>query len=835
MLDSIKRKLELIRCFLISLRYLQFQQIGLFHRGYYLACNPDLGLFSRIPLIHYLYVGWKEGRRPNVFFSPSYYLQQCPELVQKRREPLLHYCQKGWLEGKLPSKLFLPDYYTRQQPQLTEPVGNQLIHYLEKGIVQGRRPSPYIDLQYYRHHYSDVPTGAQSALDHLVTVGVKENRRPGPYFDTSWYVDKTTNLHCCADDALNHYLEQGTKNGKSPLPLFDPQFYGRNNPEIAKSTIDLFAHYFRYGLPKDEKPSSFFDPQFYRKEYSDVDLSGMSPLHHYLEIGVFEGRYPDRRVKSLADKPVISIIVPVYNVQQSLLNNCIRSVLYQSYPYWQLCLADDCSNDPDVRKTLKKWSSRDNRIKTIFLDSNHGISGATNSAAALATGEFLAFLDNDDELTPDCLYEIADCLGRTGADLIYTDEELINNDSQRTAVFYKPDFNRELLLGHNYITHLVVAEKKLFEKTGGLVTQYDGAQDFDLCLKLSEKAHTIVHLDKVLYRWRASESSTSIDHSQKTYADEAGRKALIDVMNRNNIKGDVEATKWKFYYRFRREIETTPLVSILVNCRGDHKTIEKSLGSLFAKTTYPNVECICLLPAGLIEDLSKTLQSYQNNLLLLEKEPDEPSASFFNRGVKTSRGDYLIFISGWLQPLSTDWVDALMEYGQKEKTGFVGGRIFQHNSDGETNLTIPDISNPDPYYFANFFQSSSCHMNSLECAQEVLTTTPDLSLCTRPTFLELGGFDSAEFPELLFMHDLCLRLGQQGYMNFYTPYCEAQHVTKDTTFRQDKMMSEFKKEQEGFQRKWRVLLEKGDPYWNNSLLNEHGIDNSKFLTWYTGD
>ncbi len=197
-------------------------------------------------------------------------------------------------------------------------------------------------------------------------------------------------------------------------------------------------------------------------------------------------------------------MVPVYNVDPAHLNSCIRSVLYQSYPHWELCLADDCSTDPRIRPLLAEWTATDSRIKVTSLAENSGISAATNAAASLAGGSWLAFLDNDDELSPDALQIVVERINRTPGDLYYSDEDLIGADGRRFSVFRKPGYNGELLLCHNYVTHWVVTKKILYDQIGGCDSACDGAQDLDLFLKLSEQAENIIHIPQVLYHWRAS-------------------------------------------------------------------------------------------------------------------------------------------------------------------------------------------------------------------------------------------------------------------------------------------------------------------------------------------
>lgn len=237
--------------------------------------------------------------------------------------------------------------------------------------------------------------------------------------------------------------------------------------------------------------------------------------------------------------------------------------MFQSYPKWELCLVDDASTQAHV-DLLEKWKKLDKRIKVKVLQSNQGISGATNEAAKLATGEYIGFLDNDDELKPEALYHMVSRINTTGADLLYSDEELIDHNGRLVHVFRKPGFNRELLYSHNYITHFVVAHRELFFAVDGLNTAKDGAQDFDFLLKATEKAKNVDHVARSLYRWRATETSTTINHDSKSYADEAGKRALEDTLKRLKIDGNVLGADWKFYYKIIRRIQKIKLLTSYV-------------------------------------------------------------------------------------------------------------------------------------------------------------------------------------------------------------------------------------------------------------------------------
>ncbi|MDD3815373.1 MAG: glycosyltransferase [Desulfocapsaceae bacterium] len=806
----------------------------MFDRDYYLLTNPDLTKWTLIPLVHYLRTGWREGRRPNPFFDPLFYIRNYPESAAGKEEPLYHYIREGWRKGYLPSCQFSPDYYLQQAPPITEKV-NPLAHYLGQGHRDGRKPSLYFDPDYYLRTCPDAAKSGMSPFHHYVTIGIKEKRSPSPFFDVAWYLDRTPALRTMSVDPVAHYMEFGAVEGKSPIPLFDPLYYREQYSDLEKDE-ELYTHYLTVGLADDRRPSKWFDPAFYRSAYPDCLGEGLSPLEHYLEKGIYEQRYPDARVQNLLRKPLISIVVPVYNVEAHYLNNCIRSVVYQAYPHWELCLADDCSSQPHIRQLLEQWAAKDKRIKATFLETNQGISKATNAAASLASGEYIAFLDNDDELTVDCLYQVVKVIGETRADLLYSDEDLIGADGRRFSVFYKPGFNPELLLSHNYITHLMISRRTLFDAVGGLNAKYDGAQDYDLVLKLSEQAQQIVHLPQVLYHWRASETSTSINHEQKSYADEAGRNAVVAAMERRCIDAEVQATDWKFYYRVQRKLCSRPFVSILVYWKDDPADASAWLRSLLDSTAYDQFEILLMMSAAADREgaYCQAVTEVGANIICLPVEEGLGRAALYNLAVGQSRGEYLVFFDCEVTVRSADWLELLLAQAQEKGIGAVACGMHATKGGEQEIETLPDISNDSSCYYLNFLQQCSVHMNGLQWLQNVLAVPWELCLVSKELFESCDGFDESNFPSLFWGVDFCLRLREQGQENIYIPpYGVAElPAKKDDNSAVRGEMKEWGEERRRFQARWQKLLLQGDPYYNLGVLDNRHIAVDQFLKWY---
>ena len=505
-------------------------------------------------------------------------------------------------------------------------------------------------------------------------------------------------------------------------------------------------------------------------------------------------------------KPVISIITPVYNTDEQLLRRCINSVLFQAYPQWELCLADDGSEREQVKKLLGEYERFDNRIKVKFLDQNRGISEASNEAASLATGEFIGFLDHDDELAPEALFEVAMAINSVEPDIIYTDEDLINLESRYLDSFYKPGFNNELLLTHNYITHLLVTRRELFAAVGGFSSECAGAQDFDLVLKLTEKAGKIHHIPLPLYHWRASDTSTSVNHTQKTYADEAGKKALLAALSRRLVEAVVEPGEWKFYYRPRRVISEKPAISLIVYI-DESLSVEKWYAGIKPYLTYEPLE-IQIIAADYLrcKDFIEGLSSAPSVTIHNAGDFSSP-ANLYNWPVWHSEAEHILFVNPGLIPANSDWVKTLLEYSQEKAVGCVTGFIEQDSK--EKDKKALELTAGGPWHqFKQFFVNASRDINNVYCAQNVQAVSVDLCMIKKSLFAEFNGLSENTLNSYFFDVDFCLTLRKYGYENVYTPQCRMSGKVEEQEVISDRDAEGELKE---FRKKWKDVLKKGDP------------------------
>lgn len=758
-------------------------------------------------------------------FDPGYYIESKGGAEGSDPDPLWGYVKTDWSAvGGDPHPLFDTAYY-KSRYKAEDEHQNPFVFYLRHGWKQGHRPGPYFDTDLYQGQSGWAPEDG-NPLIHYIRHGDKLGLSPSHCFDYEYYLDKNPVVNVARHEIIKHYKLHGARLNKSPLPLFDAVYYRSQHGE---DIVDPLAHYLTWAANTGAWPNNFFDPDFYVANCGE-QVEREDAFSHYLSRGVFQGYHCNERSAALAGGPRISLLVPVYNPKPSVLRNCIRSVLYQAYPNWELCLVDDCSPADDIRELLESWAAKDSRIKLKFLGKNSGISAATNAAATLATGDYLGFLDNDDELAVDCLLEVAEVIAGEAADLVYTDEDLIGDDSSTLSVFRKPRLNRELLLSHNYITHFVCVDRSLFDGVGGLSSQFDGAQDYDLMLKLVEVSKKAVHIPEVLYHWRASESSTSINHEQKNYANESGRAALAAAMERRNLPFVARNSELNFYYRLAMGDEvaaSTATVSVLIWCGGDavgRHTIEE----IQELADYERVEFL------LVGDASTGTPSGDDGgrARIVITGENETRSSTLLRAARQASGEYLVFLDG-AGTLSRAWLAELLLPLSFPGVELVCGRVTYEGADGPSYL-VPDLVNRSARYLQTFIHSASRHMAGLHCLQEVSFAGPDLSLVGREHFLGfLERENNREDSGLFTMLAYSMHLSVAGKRMVYTPFASIDRDMEQTSYF-DKDLPGQQEEKREFQK---LLRERGwlyDPLYNPSLLEDHGIDPGQYRRWLWG-
>lgn len=809
-----------------SLHYRTLLSSRLFDAKYYRQQDPQLERIWHNVLAHYVVYGWRERRKPSPLFDPAWYIEQNPEA--KEQDPLLHYIDSG--EKSDPNPLFWLDYYGAQVRKRCSGSVKPLFHYLHDGWKNGYNPNPFFDsLRYATTYESRIPQG-MNPLAYYLEFGFSEPFHPLSFFDTRFYLEDNPSLNEVRMPLLLHYIRFGAVEGRSPNRFFDPDYYREKNHLEKQPAWKGFAHYVTTGAQEKRRPNRLFDPEFYAEQYPHYQDSHSFPLLHYQETGVLDGNYPCREISELEKKPLISIITPVYNTEERLLRRCIHSVLYQAYPHWELCLVDDGSTKPHVRSLLKEYAALDKRIKIRMLEENSGIAGASNAGVEITEGDYVAFLDHDDELCLDTLYETVVAIIGNDASVVYTDESLVNLESRHLENFYKPDFNETLLLNHNYITHFLVARRSLLRKCGCFAGDYSGAQDYDLVLKLTEKSESIVHIPKVLYKWRAHEVSTSINHEQKLYADDAGKKALNSALTRRRLDSQAVATDLRFYYQLTAA-KPEPSISVILGPGVDLENLMPAYRT-FTGNYAGHVEFI--VPVGDEKDLPASSNVPQSAVLTgIESRNGETAPAWRNRAAKGAKGEFLLFLDVTLA-VQKGSVRDLLAYATLPNAGMIGCHLLFAESEGRHSGVTPDLNNKSWSYWISFVREGSLHLNGMHCPQDVRAVMETPCIISKSTFFEVGGYDE-EFSNLGLSHlDLCYKLLSE-YRNIYVPYFVLKSSLSYSEYcRITDPAAKGEAEKETFRVRWNHLMTAGDPYYNQNVLTENGIKREAFFSWYAG-
>lgn len=474
-------------------------------------------------------------------------------------------------------------------------------------------------------------------------------------------------------------------------------------------------------------------------------------------------------------QPKISILLPVYNTEERWLRRAIDSVRQQLYPQWELCIADDASTMPHIRNTLEAYRRLDPRIKVVYHQTNGHISAASNSALRLATGEFVALLDHDDEIAPLALFEVIKLLNKyPQADLIYSDEDRLEPDGSRSEPFFKPDWSPYLLQSINYITHFAVLRRSVVEHIGGFRDAFVGSQDHDLFLRFTEQSDQVYHIPKVLYSWRKIPTSTALDLKAKPYSQDATFRALTEVVRRRALPADVVPGSYPPLLRIRHRIVGTPLVSIIIYSDNSDDAIStlKYIQNLSKNTAYQNCEIIIVAEPKYGDELRQAVALEQTDVVIALNSQTSLSESL-SIGAAQAQGEFLLFLGKGIQPVNDDWLTAMLEYAQLPGTGCVGAKLRSkqgHVVSAGMALGINGVAG-HPGRGLSDVPQIILYLNLKDMVREVSAVSAACLMIRRKLFHQVNGFDAA-FQHAFCDVDLCLRLSQLGYRNLYTPYAK---------------------------------------------------------------
>ena len=511
-------------------------------------------------------------------------------------------------------------------------------------------------------------------------------------------------------------------------------------------------------------------------------------------------------------RPLLSVMMPTYNTPIEMLELAIRSVVKQHYKNWELCICDDASTDARVRECLRKWQGRDARLKVRFAERNEGIAGASNQALRMAAGEFVGLLDHDDELSANALYEVVKLLQEhPEADMIYSDEDRLDGEGRRVCPFFKPDWSPEYMLSVMYTCHFGVYRRRLMEEIGGFRMGFEGSQDYDLVLRISERTKNIFHVAKVLYHWRMAAGSAAASAEAKPYAYEAAKKALTEHLERRQIAAKAMDGELPSQYRIGFKIEGTEKISIVIAASGNKEALKNCIASIKEKSGYKNFEVIVVVAEnGSGEEKAEKLGAQ----CVVRCPGNFDWTRMMNAGCRQASGKYLLLLSEDTEVISEEWLSSMLGVCQQKEIGAAGAKLLYRNGLIEHAGMVLGLKGVAGRPLHNFPRDTKEHFGYASSMRNCSAVSAACMMVRKEVFEEIGGFDekvSAAYNDV----DFCLAVRKAGYRVVWTPWAELYHdgAVPPENGRKSADIPYLKK-------RWGKLLE-NDPYYNPNLTLRH--------------
>jgi O-antigen biosynthesis protein len=629
--------------------------------------------------------------------------------------------------------------------------------------------------------------------------------------------------------------------------LFDRTWYLKQHPDVAEHGIDPASHYLCFGACEGRDPSPSFSSSGYLETYPDVHAQNINPLLHYLKFGRAEGRVPVRRdysywieaygllseddrqvfrraIERFSARPLISILLPVYNTNPAHLERAVQSVVDQLYPHWELCVSDDASTEPGVRALLESAERRDSRIKVIYRGTNGHIAANSNSALKLATGDYVGMLDHDDELSEDALFWCADEIEKhPDSAIIYSDEDKLDSEG-RCEPLFKPDWNPALVTSQNYLSHFAVYRRSLLERVRGFRAGFEGSQDHDLLLRCAEFAapNHIRHIPRILYHWRSHPGSTAAELQAKPYALEAGVRAVREHLERRGIAAVVRPLLDQYYQVEYALPSRPPKVAVIIPTALRLEFAERCITSVLRDTTYPQVEFIVTTDRNQVESAQQKafleqIAADPRVRLLMYDDRSFNYARTNNRAAAQSAAPILCFLNDDVEVITKDWLEKLVARALLEDVAAVGAMLYYPADKIQHAGVILGMGGVAGHPFLNVPRGKRGYFGRAIVEQDLSCVTAACMAVRRDAFDRVGGFDEGlaiAFNDV----DLCIRLRREGKRIVWTPAVEMYHHESASVGQHDAphRRALFQHEVELMRKKWGETLD-SDPFFNPNL------------------
>ena len=632
--------------------------------------------------------------------------------------------------------------------------------------------------------------------------------------------------------------------------LFDRTWYLKQNPDVAEHHADPVWHYLLCGAREGRDPGPTFSTSGYLEIYPDVAAQGVNPLLHYLRFGRAEGRVAVRRdyaawveqydqltnddrevfrraCERRASRPLISILLPVYNTNRAHLERAIQSVIDQLYTNWELCISDDASTDPQVRTILEPAAKRDSRIKVTYRETNEHIAANSNSALKLAIGDYVGVLDHDDELAEEALFWFVDEIQKhPDAAIVYCDEDKLDGEGRRTDPLFKPDWNPALILAQNYVSHFTLYRRSLVERAGSFRLGFEGSQDHDLLLRCSELVDTsrIRHVPRILYRWRSHAGSTAseVGLEAKPYAWEAGARAIREHLERTGVAATIQPAGAQFYQPDYVLPSPPPKVTVIIPTALKLEFVERCIASVLRDTTYPNVEFIItaershLAAASKSKFVARLKLDPRVRLLMHDDRPFNYSRTN-NRAARESGAPIICFLNDDVEVITPDWLEKLVARVSLKGVGAAGAMLYYPGNTIQHAGVILGMGGVAGHPFLNIPRGKQGYHGRAILEQDLSCVTAACMVVRREAFEESGRFDE-ELAIAFNDVDLCIRLRQKGWRIVWTPAVEMYHHESASLGQHSAphRHAQFEREVKLMRERWGEVLD-SDPFFNPNL------------------
>lgn len=736
-IESLKDQLESEHKRRARLVQLSASHISCARRGIRGALGAVVRRYGSSPLIDQCAILTRSG-----LFNRRYYIYNYKASLPTNVEPVVDYVLAGAYDGRNPNPLFDSAYYLRTNPDVNDSGVNPLLHYILKGEAEGRRPSQVFDPIEYRAAHPELAPDTLALADYIERAHPSLPIKGGSVFTRFWRRWVAWTMHREAGGRT--VLSKGT------------------HKAIADKYLNKIS----------------FEPASSRAQAEPADRCGKyvwSLDASYTYVPPAPPPQLEARIAALSYRPLFSIVVPLYNTPLDLLAKLVASVQAQWYRDWELILVDDASPKAEVRAAASALD--DPRIVNLFLSENSGIAGATNAGIAAAKGEYVVFLDHDDELTADCLYELARCAVRNDADFIYSDEDKIAPDGRFVEPFFKPDWSPDTLMSLMYTCHVSCIRKSLLVKVGLLRPEYDGSQDWDLVLRVTEQTTKIFHVPKVLYHWRIIPGSTSGEFDAKPAALVAAKQLRLDALRRRNVDGMIEDLgPGSAYSRVRYFVSGSPLISIVIPSKNNPAVLRKCLESILTLTTYEAYEIVVVDNGSTDEAALSYLSSLADQPRVKTLVQDRPFnfSELCNTGARAGSGEILLFLNDDTEILNGDWLDRMAGYAQRSHVGAAGAKLLYPNSLRVQHAGVVNIAPGPSHAFLGAGREEPGYYARSLLEYNWIAVTGACLMVERAKFDAVGGFDES-FPVAYNDIDLCYRLLKHGYFNVLVPAVELLH------------------------------------------------------------